>query len=236
MANDKSPDFTRLTAMERLLNRAYGLVVGLGLGFAHNYVLETRGRKSGRVYTTPVNLLEMNGRRYLCASRGETAWVKNARAAAAVAVPARQGRRAGQPVHPRQISFTAARRAVITSVRSGAATASLPAALTEANRDAILAGLARRRDASVRGGDQGQGARSPPQPLGEPGQYLTAAGAQEIVLHVGAREQRPLLAERRRERQSAPLEVGLARPSVPDTELRQQPRRRPRHHRRDRSA
>ena len=68
-----------------------------------------------------------------------------ARAAAAVAVPARRGRRAGQPVHPRQISFTAARRAVIASIRSGAATASLPAALTEANRDAILAGLARRR-------------------------------------------------------------------------------------------
>jgi hypothetical protein len=68
-----------------------------------------------------------------------------ARAAAAVAIPARRGRRAGQPVHPRQISFTAARRAVITSVRAGAATASLPAALTTANRDAILAGLARRR-------------------------------------------------------------------------------------------
>ena len=68
-----------------------------------------------------------------------------ARAAAAVAIPARRGRRAGQPVHPREISFTAARRAVIASVRSGAATASLPAALTTANRDAILARLARRR-------------------------------------------------------------------------------------------
>jgi hypothetical protein len=68
-----------------------------------------------------------------------------ARAAAAVAIPARKGHRAGQPVHPREISFTAARRAVIASVRSGAATASLPAALTAANRDAILAGLARRR-------------------------------------------------------------------------------------------
>ena len=68
-----------------------------------------------------------------------------ARAAAAIAVPARRGRRAGQPVHPREISFTAARRAIIASARSGAATASLPAALTAANRDAILAGLARRR-------------------------------------------------------------------------------------------
>jgi hypothetical protein len=68
-----------------------------------------------------------------------------ARAAAAVAVPARRGRRAGQPVHPRQISFTAARRAIIASVRAGAATASLPASLTTANRDRILAGLARCR-------------------------------------------------------------------------------------------
>jgi hypothetical protein len=48
-------------------------------------------------------------------------------------------------VHPREISFTAARRAVVASVRSGAATAGLPAALTGANRDTILAGLARRR-------------------------------------------------------------------------------------------
>jgi hypothetical protein len=76
------------------------------------------------------------------------AWVtavELARATAAVAIPARRGRRAGQPVHPCQISFTAARRAVIASARAGTATASLPAALTAANRDAILAGLARRR-------------------------------------------------------------------------------------------
>jgi hypothetical protein len=68
-----------------------------------------------------------------------------ARAAAVIAVPARKGKRAGQPVRPREISFTAARRAVITTTRTGAATASLPAAQTEANRDAILASLARRR-------------------------------------------------------------------------------------------
>jgi hypothetical protein len=68
-----------------------------------------------------------------------------ARAAAGIAVPAGKGKRAGQPVHPREISFTAARRAVITTTRSGAATASLPPALTQARRDAILAGLARRR-------------------------------------------------------------------------------------------
>ena len=68
-----------------------------------------------------------------------------ARAAAAIAVPARKGKRAGQLVHPREISFTAARRAVITATRSGAATASLPTRLTAANQDHVVAGLARRR-------------------------------------------------------------------------------------------
>ena len=48
-------------------------------------------------------------------------------------------------MHPREISFTAARRAIIAATCSGAATASLPAALTTASRDHALAGLARRR-------------------------------------------------------------------------------------------
>ena len=55
-----------------------------------------------------------------------------ARQAARLAAPARKGRRAGQPVRPREISFTAARRAAVTTARNGAATASLPAALTAA--------------------------------------------------------------------------------------------------------
>ena len=68
-----------------------------------------------------------------------------ARDAAAVAAPARKGRRAGLPVHPREISFAAARRAIIATTRSGAATASLPPALISANRARILASLARCR-------------------------------------------------------------------------------------------
>jgi hypothetical protein len=68
-----------------------------------------------------------------------------ARDAAAIAAPARKGRRAGLPVHPREISFTAARRAIIASTWSGAATASLPPRLTAANRARILDALARCR-------------------------------------------------------------------------------------------
>ncbi len=68
-----------------------------------------------------------------------------ARAAARSAPPARKGRRAGQVVHPREISFTAARRAAIATTRAGTATASLPAALATALHDAVLRDLGRRR-------------------------------------------------------------------------------------------
>jgi len=68
-----------------------------------------------------------------------------ARQAARHAAPARKGRRAGQPVQPRQISFTAARRAAITTTRTGAATASLPAAITAARYRDTLRDLGRRR-------------------------------------------------------------------------------------------
>lgn len=40
-----------------------------------------RGRKTGRVHSTPVNLLEWNGKRFLVAGRGRTQWVRNAEAA-----------------------------------------------------------------------------------------------------------------------------------------------------------
>ncbi len=82
MASDKS--FEKETAFERIANRTFGGLVRLGLGFGHNYLLEVRGRKSGKVFSTPVNLLEYNGRRYLIASRGETQWARNARAAGRV--------------------------------------------------------------------------------------------------------------------------------------------------------
>jgi hypothetical protein len=68
-----------------------------------------------------------------------------ARQAARLAAPARKGRRAGQPVHPREISFTAARRAAVTTTRNGAATASLPAPLTTARRNDTLSGLGKHR-------------------------------------------------------------------------------------------
>jgi deazaflavin-dependent oxidoreductase (nitroreductase family) len=59
----------------------FGFLVGLGLGFSYNYLLQVRGRKSGKLYSTPIDLLEQNGKRYLVAPRGRTQWVRNAEAA-----------------------------------------------------------------------------------------------------------------------------------------------------------
>jgi deazaflavin-dependent oxidoreductase (nitroreductase family) len=41
-------------------------------------VLEVRGRKSGRTYALPVDLLERDGSLFLVAPRGRAQWVRNA--------------------------------------------------------------------------------------------------------------------------------------------------------------
>ena len=53
----------------------------MGLGFSYNYLLQVRGRKSGKIYSTPIDLLELGGKRFLVAPRGRTQWVRNAEAA-----------------------------------------------------------------------------------------------------------------------------------------------------------
>jgi deazaflavin-dependent oxidoreductase (nitroreductase family) len=80
-ANAPVAAFREPTPFEKLFNRVFGFLVGMGLGFSHNYLLEVRGRKSGKLHSTPVDLLEQNGRRYLVAPRGRTQWVRNAEAA-----------------------------------------------------------------------------------------------------------------------------------------------------------
>jgi deazaflavin-dependent oxidoreductase (nitroreductase family) len=42
--------------------------------------LAVRGRTSGEWRTVPVNVLELDGQRYLVAPRGDTQWVRNLRA------------------------------------------------------------------------------------------------------------------------------------------------------------
>ena len=82
--NSSLPVFREPSAVEKIFNRVFGFVVGMGLGFSYNYLLQVRGRKSGKLYATPINLLEIHGKRFLVAPRGRTQWVRNAEAAGEV--------------------------------------------------------------------------------------------------------------------------------------------------------
>ena len=82
--NSTLPSFRQPSATERVFNRIFGFLVGLGLGFSYNYLLQVRGRKSGKIYSTPIDLLERGGKRFLVAPRGRTQWVRNAEAAGEV--------------------------------------------------------------------------------------------------------------------------------------------------------
>jgi deazaflavin-dependent oxidoreductase (nitroreductase family) len=78
------PVFRQPTPVEKIFNRVFGFLVGIGVPFPHKYLLQVRGRKSGKLYSTPINLLELKGKRFLVAPRGRTQWVRNAEAAAEV--------------------------------------------------------------------------------------------------------------------------------------------------------
>jgi len=93
MSSEPVP-FLKPSPIERLGNQVFGFLVGLGLGLPHNYLLEVSGRKTGRVYSTPVNVLDLGGRRFLVAGRGLTQWVRNAEAAGEVSLKKGRTRRA----------------------------------------------------------------------------------------------------------------------------------------------
>jgi deazaflavin-dependent oxidoreductase (nitroreductase family) len=64
-----------------VFNRFVAFLTRRGVSVAGSRVLAVRGRSSGEWRTTPVNLLEHDGRRYLVSPRGEGQWVRNLRAA-----------------------------------------------------------------------------------------------------------------------------------------------------------
>lgn len=74
-------EFQAPSGIEALFNRTMGLLAGLGIGPSFIYLLQVRGRKSGRIFSTPVNLMEFGGKQVLVAPRGRTQWVRNAEAA-----------------------------------------------------------------------------------------------------------------------------------------------------------
>jgi deazaflavin-dependent oxidoreductase (nitroreductase family) len=67
-------------ALDRATRRAIIWLTYRGISILDSRVLAVRGRKSGQWRTTPVNLLTLDGQRYLVAPRGHTQWVRNMRA------------------------------------------------------------------------------------------------------------------------------------------------------------
>src|SRR6476619_7519484 len=64
-----------------LFNGIVAALTRAGVSVWGSRVLAVRGRTSGEMRTTPVNLLTVDGERYLVAPRGVTQWVRNIRAA-----------------------------------------------------------------------------------------------------------------------------------------------------------
>jgi deazaflavin-dependent oxidoreductase (nitroreductase family) len=83
--------FVELGLVDRLFNSAMGALVRVGIGPSHMRVLEVRGRKTGRLRSLPVDLLDDGGSLFLVAPRGRTQWVRNAEAQGEVTL-----RRGGQ--------------------------------------------------------------------------------------------------------------------------------------------
>jgi deazaflavin-dependent oxidoreductase (nitroreductase family) len=64
-----------------VFNRAVAFLTRHGVSVLGSRVLAVKGRSSGQWRTTPVNLLQVDGDRYLVSPRGEGQWVRNIRAA-----------------------------------------------------------------------------------------------------------------------------------------------------------
>lgn len=80
-----------MTASRRVANALMKLLLRVGMGPKTTYLMTVRGRKSGKMHSTPVTLVKMDGQRWLVAPYGEVGWVFNARAAGQVTLT--RGRR-----------------------------------------------------------------------------------------------------------------------------------------------
>ena len=71
----------RKSSWRRGLNAVVRPLARLGLAGPRTYLLTVEGRKSGRLWSTPVSIVRMGDERWLVAPYGERNWVLNARAA-----------------------------------------------------------------------------------------------------------------------------------------------------------
>jgi deazaflavin-dependent oxidoreductase (nitroreductase family) len=81
----------RKSYWRRALNALVRPLARLGLTGPRTHLLTVPGRRSGRLWSTPVSIVAEDGQRWLVAPYGNRNWVKNARAAGWVWL--RRGRR-----------------------------------------------------------------------------------------------------------------------------------------------
>ncbi|HWF16097.1 MAG TPA: nitroreductase/quinone reductase family protein [Acidimicrobiales bacterium] len=74
-AHYKRPDWFT----QHVFNPMVSGLTRLGVSVMGSRVLEHRGRASGKLHHTPVNLLTYEGQQYLVSPRGQTQWVRNVR-------------------------------------------------------------------------------------------------------------------------------------------------------------
>jgi deazaflavin-dependent oxidoreductase (nitroreductase family) len=84
----------RLRRGTRLVNALFQTMTRLGLGASYRHILTVPGRKTGRLHSTPVDIVEVDGERWLVAGYGPAGWVRNARAAGEVTLS--RGRHSGR--------------------------------------------------------------------------------------------------------------------------------------------
>ena len=68
----------------RATNAAFRWLAEAGISIAGTRALRVRGRKTGQLRGVVVNLMTVDGRDYVVSPRGNTQWVRNARAAGEV--------------------------------------------------------------------------------------------------------------------------------------------------------
>jgi deazaflavin-dependent oxidoreductase (nitroreductase family) len=64
----------------RLINSWFRTLTKLGLGASYRQILTVPGRRTGQLHSTPVDVIEVGGHRWLVAGYGPANWVLNTRA------------------------------------------------------------------------------------------------------------------------------------------------------------
>ncbi|MEP7106082.1 MAG: nitroreductase/quinone reductase family protein [Chloroflexota bacterium] len=72
--------------LTRLVNGAFQQMARRGLGAHYLHELTVRGRKSGQLHSTPVDVMDLGGQRWLVAPYGVTGWVRNVRVSGEAAI------------------------------------------------------------------------------------------------------------------------------------------------------